>query len=243
MSALTAILPPGSANSNGRRPAAIYTLLDSRKRSFRYEITRDDKSVARSSRLATVCEAFESNLRLLVAELAPRRVFIHAGVVARNGYAIILPGKSFSGKTTLVKELIRAGAVYYSDEYAVLDFGGRVHPFLRPLEVRSDGTGKQHKVKPESFGATVGSRALPVGLIVISRYSAGTNWKPRLLSAGRGALELLRHTVPARRNPQGALEVIQRIVSKATIVRSSRGEARETAATILKYFDDLCTDN
>ncbi len=140
MSALTAILPPGSTSSNARRPAAIYTVLDSGKRSFRYEITRDDESVVRSSRLATVYDAFESNLRLLVAEFAPRRVFIHAGVVARNGAAIILPGKSFSGKTTLVKELIRAGAVYYSDEYAVLDSWGRVHPFLRPLEVRSDET-------------------------------------------------------------------------------------------------------
>jgi hypothetical protein len=34
---------------------------------------------------------------------------------------------SYSGKTTLVSELIRAGATYYSDEYAVIDERGRVH--------------------------------------------------------------------------------------------------------------------
>ena len=32
-----------------------------------------------------------------------------------------LPGSSFTGKTTLVAALVRAGATYYSDEYAVLD--------------------------------------------------------------------------------------------------------------------------
>jgi hypothetical protein len=34
-----------------------------------------------------------------------------------------------SGKTTLVKELVKAGATYYSDEYAVLGGDGRVSAF------------------------------------------------------------------------------------------------------------------
>jgi hypothetical protein len=33
-----------------------------------------------------------------------------------------------------VAELVRAGATYYSDEFAVLDSRGRVHPFPRPSE-------------------------------------------------------------------------------------------------------------
>jgi hypothetical protein len=42
---------------------------------------------------------------------------------------MVLPGKSFAGKTTLVAALVRAGAEYWSDEYAVLDANGDVHPY------------------------------------------------------------------------------------------------------------------
>ena len=38
-------------------------------------------------------------------------------------------------------ELLRAGAVYYSDEYAVVDPWGRVHPFAKPLSIR-DGSAR-----------------------------------------------------------------------------------------------------
>src|SRR6266851_8913285 len=89
--------------------------------------------IARSRKFDEVLEAFESHVQLTVAEHAPRRVFVHAGVVGWNGRAIVIPGLSHSGKTTLVHQLVRAGATYYSDEYAVLDARGRVHPYARPL--------------------------------------------------------------------------------------------------------------
>jgi uridine kinase len=41
---------------------------------------------------------------------------------------IAIPGRSFSGKTSLVTALVRAGAVYYSDEFAVIDRDGLVRP-------------------------------------------------------------------------------------------------------------------
>ena len=72
----------------------------------------------------------------VIAEVARNRVFVHAGVVGWKGRAIVIPGRSYSGKSTLVSELIRAGAAYYSDEYAVFDSRGRVYPFAKPLEMR-----------------------------------------------------------------------------------------------------------
>ena len=86
--------------------------------------------IARTPELFQALDAFESDLQLYVAEEAPRRVFVHAGVVRWRGKAILIPGRSFSGKTTLTAELVKAGATYYSDEYAVLDGQGRVHPYL-----------------------------------------------------------------------------------------------------------------
>src|SRR6266849_5894476 len=81
--------------------------------------------IARSRKFDEVLEAFESHVQLTVAEYAPRRIFVHAGVVGWKDRAILIPGMSYSGKTTLVDQLIRAGATYYSDEYAVVDPGGR----------------------------------------------------------------------------------------------------------------------
>jgi predicted ATPase len=44
-----------------------------------------------------------------VATEAPRRVFVHAGVVGWKGQAILVPGRSYSGKTTLIAALMKAG--------------------------------------------------------------------------------------------------------------------------------------
>ena len=68
----------------------------------------DEVRLARSNDLDSVFETFESDVRLFVAELAKQRVFVHAGVVGWKGKAIVIPGRSYSGKSTLVAEL-RAG--------------------------------------------------------------------------------------------------------------------------------------
>src|SRR6185295_10176403 len=97
---------------------------------------RNAAVVARSLALEEVCDALESHLRFGVAINTRRRLFVHAGVVGWHGRAIVIPGRSMSGKTTLVTALVRAGATYYSDEYAVFDMHGRVHPFPKPLSIR-----------------------------------------------------------------------------------------------------------
>ena len=89
--------------------------------------------------LALVLAMLDSELRGHVADHATDGFFIHAGVVAHRGRGIVIPGDSFSGKTTLVAELVRAGAGYYSDEFAVIDAEGLVHPYARPLSFRALG--------------------------------------------------------------------------------------------------------
>src|SRR3954464_11588336 len=57
--------------------------------------------LARTYDTEELFERFESDLQLAVAEAAQRRVFVHAGVVGWRGRAILVPGRSFTGKTTL----------------------------------------------------------------------------------------------------------------------------------------------
>jgi hypothetical protein len=81
--------------------------------------------LARTMDLDEALDALESDLQTFVAEWAKNRVFVHAGVAAWNGKAIVLPGRSRAGKSTLVAALLRAGATYVSDEYAVITPGRR----------------------------------------------------------------------------------------------------------------------
>ncbi len=94
---------------------------------------------ARTPDLAQAFAVLETEIRQSVAASAERRTFVHAGVVGWRGRAIVVPGRSRSGKTTLVAELVKAGALYLSDEFAVLDGRGRVHPFAKPLSIRGPG--------------------------------------------------------------------------------------------------------
>jgi hypothetical protein len=163
---------------------------------------------------------------------APGRVFIHAGVVATGGAAIVIPGDTMSGKTTLVAELVRAGALYYSDEYAVVDPAGMIHPFAQPLSIRPPGStlGRPSPVAP----SRTGSEPVAPGLIVLTRYEQGTTWSPEPCSRGNAALGLLRHTIPAQSRPREALATACRIAQAATAISGPRGEAREIAPALLE---------
>ena len=190
--------------------------------------------IARSRKFDEVLDAFESHVQLTVAEYAPRRIFVHAGVVGWKDRAILIPGMSHSGKTTLVDRLIRAGATYYSDEYAVLDERGRVHPYPRALGMRSPDTIGSTKVRAEEIGAEVGRKPLRVGLVVSTNFKDGARWRPRPLSRGKGVLELMANTVSARSQPELALSVLPRALASAQILKGVRGEANEIVDSILE---------
>src|SRR5215213_192989 len=73
--------------------------------------------LARTMDMDSVFSEIGLDLKFHFAEAARRKVFVHAGVVGWQGRAVVIPGRCFTGKTTLVAELVRAGATYYSDEY------------------------------------------------------------------------------------------------------------------------------
>lgn len=70
----------------------------------------DDLVLARCTTMEDLLERLESDVRLTVADRALNRVFVHAGVVGWKGKAILIPGRSLSGKSSLVAELGRKGA-------------------------------------------------------------------------------------------------------------------------------------
>jgi hypothetical protein len=228
---LVARLPPGTEVATSPSAERWYSLLEDG--SERRALSVDGHPLAHGRDLERLGDAFESDVQLFVAEMAPERVFVHAGVVGWREVAILVPGRSLSGKTTLVTELVRAGASYYSDEYAVLDERGEVHPYARPLSIRQGGD-RPRRCSAEALGGRRGIRPLPVGLVVITEYRAGAAWEPRLLSAGEGALALLAHTVSARRQPAAALGAVREVVVSGIVLEGPRGEASAAAGAILE---------
>ncbi len=212
----------GTGRADGRR--RLHSLYDRNSRILR---THDREELF---------SGLENSIHLWVAEWAKERLFVHAGVVGYNGRALVLPGKSFAGKTTLVRALLKAGASYYSDEAAVLDDEGLVHPYARKLSVREVPGERPRRYDAAALGAQVGQAPLPVGAVVLSEFRPGAEWSPARLSPGEAVLALLANTVPARERPQAAFSVLSRVASRAPAFKGVRSEADAIVDELLSYL-------
>jgi len=184
---------------------------------------------------------FNSMVRAHVAGKTKNWVFVHAGVVEWRGKAIVIPGQSQQGKTTLVSELIRIGAGYMSDEFAILDSGGFVHPFDRDLAVRTSQEIGMESVSPERFGAEKRLEPIEAGMVLFTSFVENGIWNPERTTVGNGILATIPQVIPVSFNTEFALKVLNTTFNRAIIVKSDRGEARETAPRVLAYFDESLT--
>ncbi len=207
-------------------------------RSKRDTLYKNGVKVISRERRDTSAETVASQIRLTVAEFAVGRVFIHAGVIAWKGKAIVMPGRSFRGKTALTVALVKRGAVYYSDEYAILDAEGFLHPFPKMLSVRGEiDDYKQVDYPVEALGGTAGTEKIRVGMVLLCEYKEKARWNPKILSPAQGVIETLMHTVPIRQSPQFTLEVLHKIAGDAVFVKSKRGDVSKSADSILQFID------
>ncbi len=149
-----------------------------------------------------------SALDFQVALRSPERVFVHAGVVAINDQAVVIPGRSHSGKSTLVKALVEAGATYYSDEYAVLSPHGIVDPYPRPLKIREGEGQKGRPLLRDDMGGEVGRKPLPVGWIVDTQYVPEKIFRPKQITRQQAIMSLLDNTVIVRVAPGRTLKTV-----------------------------------
>lgn len=228
---LLARLPLGWKEASGPEVEVIFSFV--RGGEGRFHKAYSGKALfSRAFETEPVLDALEAEMQLYVAAMSRTRVFVHAGVVEWEGELIVIPGRSHSGKTSLVAALLRQGARYYSDEYAVIDAHGRVYPYAKPLGLREGEV--QRKVAPAAFGAAAGAAPREAGLVVLTEYREGARFSPKTLSPGQGALELLQHTVSARVAPARAMAALGKVAARAAFVKSPRGEASALAPRLLE---------
>ena len=228
LGALWQVVPPSASITGPAADATTYALVAA---NGAYLLSVDRRRIAESVRLDEILALLESALHFQVAVAARPRLFVHAGVVGWNGGAIVLPGRTHAGKSSLVAALVRAGATYYSDEYAVLGEDGLVYPFARALGMR-DETGRTRRVDPLTIG-DVGAVPLPVTRVIATRHVAGGDWRVAPMSPGETVLALLDNTLAARSRPADALRILAAVARRASGFRGHRGDATAAVEQIL----------
>ena len=111
---LAARVPFGwhAASVTPAQASVWYTLRRAGNPKSPYRLTVDGDTAIESPNLPHILDGFERHAELLAAARARDVLFVHAGVVAWNGQAIVMPGSSLAGKTTLVQACLKAGATY-----------------------------------------------------------------------------------------------------------------------------------
>jgi hypothetical protein len=199
----------------------------------RYAVVEDGTVGERPPTLEGALGALRRRLFFYAMEHARDRLVVSAGAVGYEGHAIVLPGPTMAGKTRLVLALLRAGAEYYADDWALLDGDGRVHGYSSPIHVKNEG-----KVTPESLGAVRGAGPIPVGLIASVTYKQGSHWSHRRRTAGDGVLMLLRNAY-GMDAPDFALDAARSAAGRAVVLEGERGDAEEAAAALLECASEM----
>lgn len=228
LDALHRRLPPG-ALPDPEGPADVVYRISTDLRFF-----RGDELRLRAASIEEALDALVSDLYFQIAWHARTVLFVHAGAVALNGRGILVLGPSRSGKSTLVAALAEAGAKYYSDDYAVLDASGRVHPYIKPTSLENAGA----NLRPRSGDSHVSQcvpQPAPVGLIVSTRYDPAATRAPRRLSAAQAVLAMLKNSV---RSPEIAelawtTQILAQAAANSFAIASVRGEAGEAIREVL----------
>lgn len=231
-------LPPGCDPCPSNAVDCLFSLRRTRpdEGMVETELFRDAERVVRTDTRDVVLLALESAARFELASRTRQRLFVHAGVVRHRGRAIVIPGISGAGKSTLVAALVKAGGVYYSDEFAVFDRRGQIEPYPSPIRLIPAAGGLKVRRPVEELGGHAGTTPIPVGLIVDTRYASGARWQPRPLTAAESLLALLPHTVVARQTPAMALAILNQVVTGVPAWRGRRGDAARVAASLLGAY-------
>jgi hypothetical protein len=204
----------------------------SRDLSAGLRLTRNGETVGSPGSLGDILRELESDVHFQVALAARDFLFVHAGVVCWRDRAIVAPGRTETGKSSLVLALVQAGAAYFSDEYAVLDPEGRVHAYPKPLSQRRE-SGPPFLHPADALGGRDDAPAVPLGLTAVTRFRQGASWNPTPITKAQALMALFDNTVVARSRPEFALAVLAKAVESTEGLEGDRGEASETAAALL----------
>jgi hypothetical protein len=175
-------------------------------------------------------ERIESELALFATERLSGLVAIHGALVLepRSRRALLVPGPSRVGKSSLCVAAAAAGAVVLSDEFALVDPAtGLVTGWHRPVRVRRGDGGV------ERIDLAQACEPVPVGLVALVQFGEGGDaWAP--IGPAEAVVGLLANTVCARSRPDESLDAALAIARSAPAVAGMRGDADRAITALLE---------
>jgi HprK-related kinase A len=203
----------------------------------------------------------EWGMNYAIAQRACWCLLLHAGVVERNGRAVVLPAMPGAGKSTLTAALVARGFRLLSDEFGVVDFDDSLlSPLLRPLALKNQSIDVIQRFAPDAIlgprypkthkgtvahmapaAAHVAAkhlRAAP-GLIVFPRYAATARVDlqavPRARAFARLAVNSFNYEFVG---PRG-FDALGRLVMASDSYELAYGDLEGAVARIAELVDAL----
>ncbi len=191
-----------------------------------------------------------------------RYLLTHAGALERDGEALLLPGGSHAGKTSLTAALLARGFRLLGDEVGALTFDGAAVPCPLPLQVRESVRGELDPVaaglqwlgeafahRDETARLALPSPAqcappgrYPVRWVVHPRLEWGAPTRLTDLGRGEAALHLLGAVWNGPALGSAGVEAAARLAERCESATLRSGCLPEAADRLATRFDALRAD-
>jgi HprK-related kinase A len=189
-----------------------------------------------------------------IAMRGHRFLMLHAGVLERNGKALILPAMPGSGKTTLAAALAHRGWRFLSDEFALVDGDqGMVHPLPRAAPLKNDAIdvirafapaaeigpvfektrkGTVAHLRPPRDALERQHETAEPAWIVFPRYIAGHGLRIRTLSRGMAFTRLSQNSFNYRILGATGFERLTTLIRRCACFSAEYGRLDDIAAAV-----------
>lgn len=151
--------------------------------------------------LAQAFPMFEWGLNWCVSSRINNQLILHAAVVEKQGYALIMPGSPGSGKSTLCAALVSKGWRLLSDELTLVSLeDGVIRPLPRPISLKNESIDVIKHFSPaavisdvvaDTSKGTVAHMRVPVESVVNAKLSVRPAWLicPKYIDGSEMVLE------------------------------------------------------
>lgn len=178
-------------------------------------------------------------------------LWIHGGVAAHDGRALLLAATTGQGKSTVIAELLRCGWTYLSDEVAPIDpVTCRVFPFpvtphmrvghqpnLRPAEVQ-----QLPKTRIAIAHEMLGAGAVRLeGIYFLSYRQLPSGVEINVSSPAQSVVEMLRHSLSVRESRSAEIRGLCELMRQVPGVHLRYANAPEAAAELVRTHQNRLT--
>lgn len=223
----------------------VYSLIDGTRAFYGQDL------IAQSNHLSFVLDRLFWHINTETIRRTGDFLLIHAGAVATPfGEGVVLPAPTGAGKTTLVAGLIKAGFGYLSDEAAAIDpISRNLYPYAKALSLKDealfkwfpdlytiDGNGikvRRH-LRAEEIRSGSAAEPCPISFVIAFRFDQGLPTVLTPLSAGEGALELVRNALNLHLYGSRALPLLADVVRSARCYRLVSGNGHEAVSAVIR---------